>query len=116
MDFEMPVMNGPSATARLRELGCACLIVGVTGNVLSQDVEYFKEMGADAVLPKPLILEDFERLLTGSLLRRTETASGDDSDLAANPAVSKKPSPQAAELPTAAVVKVHADQPAQAPT
>jgi CheY-like chemotaxis protein len=63
MDFEMPVMNGPSATARLRELGCACLIVGVTGNVLSQDVAYFKEMGADAVLPKPLVLEDFDDLL-----------------------------------------------------
>jgi CheY-like chemotaxis protein len=63
MDFEMPVMNGPSATARLRELGCECLIVGVTGNVLSHDVAFFKEHGADAVLPKPLVLEHFEELL-----------------------------------------------------
>jgi signal transduction histidine kinase/ActR/RegA family two-component response regulator len=63
MDFEMPVMNGPSATARLRELGCACLIVGVTGNVLPHDVAFFLEHGADAVLPKPLILEEFEQLL-----------------------------------------------------
>jgi CheY-like chemotaxis protein len=63
MDFEMPVMNGPTATARLRKLGCACLIVGVTGNVLSQDVAFFKEKGANAVLPKPIVLEDFEQLL-----------------------------------------------------
>jgi CheY-like chemotaxis protein len=77
MDFEMPVMNGPSATARLRELGCACLIVGVTGNVLPHDVAYFLEMGADAVLPKPLVLEDFEQALrrarqpTAAPLRQT---------------------------------------------
>jgi CheY-like chemotaxis protein len=70
MDFEMPVMNGPSATARLRELGCECLIVGVTGNVLPHDVAFFLEHGANAVLPKPLILEDFEQLLYSSLSPR----------------------------------------------
>ena len=71
MDFEMPVMNGPTATARLREMGCRCLIVGVTGNVLPADVAYFKEHGADAVLPKPLVLEDFELLLSESIRTRT---------------------------------------------
>jgi CheY-like chemotaxis protein len=64
MDFEMPVMNGPTATARLREMGCTCMIVGVTGNVLPADVKLFIERGADKVLPKPLVLEDFEKLLT----------------------------------------------------
>jgi CheY-like chemotaxis protein len=63
MDFEMPVMNGPSATARLRELGCACLIVGVTGNVLPTDVNIFRDHGADAVLTKPLVLETLTALL-----------------------------------------------------
>ena len=67
MDFEMPVMNGPTATARLREMGCRCLIVGVTGNVLPADVAYFKEHGADAVLLKPLVLEDFELILSESI-------------------------------------------------
>jgi CheY-like chemotaxis protein len=33
MDFEMPVLNGPSATKLLREQGCTVHIVGVTGNV-----------------------------------------------------------------------------------
>ena len=62
MDFEMPVMNGPTATARLREMGCRCLIVGVTGNVLPADVAYFKEQGADAVLPKPLKISELQKL------------------------------------------------------
>jgi CheY-like chemotaxis protein len=63
MDFEMPVMNGPTATARLREMGCTCLIVGVTGNVLPDEQQYFRDCGADHVLPKPLVIEDFEQLL-----------------------------------------------------
>jgi CheY-like chemotaxis protein len=34
MDYEMPVMNGPTATKHLREMGCESYIVGVTGNVM----------------------------------------------------------------------------------
>jgi signal transduction histidine kinase len=60
MDFEMPVMNGPTATRALREMGCLCPIVGVTGNVLGADVDYFLAQGADAVLPKPLQLSALE--------------------------------------------------------
>jgi signal transduction histidine kinase len=58
MDFEMPVMNGPSATAKLRALGCTAPIIGITGNVLPADVEFFLQSGANAVLPKPLRLPD----------------------------------------------------------
>jgi CheY-like chemotaxis protein len=75
MDFEMPVMNGPTATARLREMGCTCLIVGVTGNVLPADVKLFVERGADNVLPKPLVLEDFEKLLVERKLQLSTTAA-----------------------------------------
>jgi two-component system, sensor histidine kinase len=62
MDYEMPVMNGPEATKALRENGCVALILGVTGNVLTEDIAYFKEMGADNVLPKPVqltLLDDY---------------------------------------------------------
>jgi CheY-like chemotaxis protein len=78
MDFEMPVMNGPTATARLRELGCECLIVGVTGNVLAQDVAFFIAHGADKVMPKPVILEDFERVLLQRLNQTHAAASAED--------------------------------------
>jgi CheY-like chemotaxis protein len=65
MDYEMPVMNGPTATRALRELGCMCPIVGVTGNVLGADIDYFLEQGADAVLPKPLQLSALEEVWQG---------------------------------------------------
>lgn len=54
MDFEMPVMDGPEATSRIRGHGCPAFIVGVTGNVLLEDVNFFKSKGADLVLAKPI--------------------------------------------------------------
>ena len=63
MDFEMPVMNGPTATKKLREMGCAVPVLGVTGNLLPEDIKYFKEHGADQVFGKPLNLTRFEEFL-----------------------------------------------------
>jgi two-component system, sensor histidine kinase len=60
LDYEMPVLDGPSAARRLRENRSDVLIIGVTGNVLPEDQEYFIRQGANAVLPKPL---DITRLL-----------------------------------------------------
>jgi CheY-like chemotaxis protein len=75
MDYEMPMyapppfspssspctpcsssrsMNGPTAALALREAGCHLTIIGLTGNVLQEDVDYFLAHGANAVLPKPL--------------------------------------------------------------
>jgi CheY-like chemotaxis protein len=58
MDYEMPRMNGPTATSRLRELGYSMPIIGVTGNILNADVSYFLESGANSVLPKPVVMKD----------------------------------------------------------
>jgi CheY-like chemotaxis protein len=54
MDYEMPILNGPDATKILRDSGCNVTIIGVTGNVLTEDVHFFVSMGADKVLPKPV--------------------------------------------------------------
>ena len=62
MDFEMPVMNGPTATKVIRDLGCMCFIAGVTGNVLPHDVDYFKKQGANVVIAKPLNIDAFESM------------------------------------------------------
>jgi CheY-like chemotaxis protein len=56
MDFEMPRLNGPKATLALRKRGITVPIIGVTGNVLPADTEYFINHGANAVLHKPLNL------------------------------------------------------------
>jgi len=63
MDFEMPVMNGPSAAKALREMGCTVPVLGVTGNLLPEDVKYYKEQGANDVFGKPLNLARFEEFM-----------------------------------------------------
>ena len=60
MDFVMPNMDGPSATKKIRSLGYAAPIFGVTGNTLESDVNYFLGMGADKVFAKPLNIDHFE--------------------------------------------------------
>ena len=62
MDFEMPVMNGPSAAKAIRNMGCDVFIVGVTGNLLPDDVAFFRSSGANTVLPKPFQMADLEDL------------------------------------------------------
>jgi two-component system, sensor histidine kinase len=56
MDFEMPVLNGPDTTRTLRESGYTLPIIGVTGNVLPEDVNHFLSCGANVVLSKPFDL------------------------------------------------------------
>eukprot|EP00549_Striatella_unipunctata_P011817 CAMPEP_0118722738 /NCGR_PEP_ID=MMETSP0800-20121206/31594_1 /TAXON_ID=210618 ORGANISM="Striatella unipunctata, Strain CCMP2910" /NCGR_SAMPLE_ID=MMETSP0800 /ASSEMBLY_ACC=CAM_ASM_000638 /LENGTH=434 /DNA_ID=CAMNT_0006631045 /DNA_START=84 /DNA_END=1388 /DNA_ORIENTATION=+ len=62
MDYEMPVMNGPQAAKHIRAMDASCCIVGITGNVLPDDVDYFHSCGANVVLPKPLNMQDLERV------------------------------------------------------
>jgi signal transduction histidine kinase/FixJ family two-component response regulator len=62
MDHQMPIMNGPTASRKMREMGCDAFIVGVTGNVMPDDVRFFKNAGANAVLPKPIKLSELEAL------------------------------------------------------
>mmetsp|Transcript_10354 Transcript_10354/g.14253 ORF Transcript_10354/g.14253 Transcript_10354/m.14253 type:complete len:791 (+) Transcript_10354:1774-4146(+) len=63
MDFEMPVMKGPEATQELRKMGLKQVIIGVTGNVLQEDVDHFMRSGADAVLSKPLSMDKLRATL-----------------------------------------------------
>lgn len=62
IDNEMPVMKGPDAVQKMRENGCTTLIVGITGNILPEDVAYFTKKGADHVLPKPFVIKDLEKI------------------------------------------------------
>ena len=62
----MPNLNGPLTVKQLRELGYTMIVIGVTGNVLPEDRNYFIQQGANAVLPKPLslpiLLELYDKL------------------------------------------------------
>ena len=63
MDFEMPVLNGPLATKRLRELGYTTPVIGVTGNVLPADTDFFLSHGANFVLHKPVTMSQLQATL-----------------------------------------------------
>jgi len=65
LDYEMPELNGPEAAKLIREnLRSDVFIVGITGNLLEEDVNYFLSCGANAVLPKPLNIHDLEVVLS----------------------------------------------------
>ena len=53
------VMTGLEATKAIRGLKYDGVIIGVTGNVSTEDVSSFLNHGADAVLPKPLYINAF---------------------------------------------------------
>jgi two-component system, sensor histidine kinase and response regulator len=71
MDMEMPVMDGVTATQRIRELeaqlGRRTPIVALTANVLSEQVERCLSAGMDDFLSKPIeakrLAEVFARFL-----------------------------------------------------
>eukprot|EP00607_Mallomonas_marina_P000866 CAMPEP_0182437674 /NCGR_PEP_ID=MMETSP1167-20130531/85207_1 /TAXON_ID=2988 /ORGANISM="Mallomonas Sp, Strain CCMP3275" /LENGTH=474 /DNA_ID=CAMNT_0024630677 /DNA_START=695 /DNA_END=2119 /DNA_ORIENTATION=+ len=63
MDFQMPRMNGPEAVKRIRAAGYDGVIIGITGNALQVDIDYFLAHGADKVLPKPVDIKKLEEVL-----------------------------------------------------
>ena len=71
MDFEMPVMDGPTATKAIRNLGYKNPIIGITGNVLAMDRKMFMDAGATNVLFKPLTLALFNDCIKELLLNKT---------------------------------------------
>ena len=55
MDYVMMRMNGPEAVQRMRsDLGYTGVVIGITGNALPEDLDTFRNHGADVVLTKPL--------------------------------------------------------------
>jgi CheY-like chemotaxis protein len=67
MDYMMPNMNGPTAAREIRRLGYPGLIIGVTGNALSQDMQHYITQGADAVITKPVDFVTLQRTIQGNL-------------------------------------------------
>jgi signal transduction histidine kinase/ActR/RegA family two-component response regulator len=63
IDFVMPNMDGPTATNEIRAMGYTAPIFGVTGNILTSDIDYFIGCGADRVLGKPLNMSIFRSFI-----------------------------------------------------
>jgi len=68
MDIQMPVMDGLSATAKIREkeqsTGEHIPIIAMTANTMKGDREKYLEAGMDDFVPKPIIKEELYSTLT----------------------------------------------------
>lgn len=68
MDNQMPRMNGPDACKIIRNTNKLIPIIGVTGNILDDDVSHFISCGANEVLGKPTKKDDLETILLKYLI------------------------------------------------
>lgn len=63
MDNTMLVMHGPQAAQVMRSAGFKGRIIGVTGNVLPQDVKDYIQHGADYIMGKPVRINELKQIL-----------------------------------------------------
>jgi CheY-like chemotaxis protein len=67
MDMQMPVMDGYTATGRLRDSGVTVPIVALTANAMVEDEERCLKAGCSDFLAKPVNLDDLLRLVAKRL-------------------------------------------------
>lgn len=60
--FHRQVMNGPDAAKEIRKISPETNIVGITGNMLREDVALFKASGANEVMGKPFKMQRLDEI------------------------------------------------------
>ncbi len=68
MDNLMPIMPGQEACKKMRKIGFAGLIFGLTGHSMTQDIIDYRQAGADHIFTKPLDLVELKGVLLESAL------------------------------------------------
>lgn len=81
MDVQMPVMDGPTAAAAIRAEEAATgrtptPIIALTANVMTHQIEDYRRIGMDAVVGKPIQMDELLRAM-GRILEDHETAMAD---------------------------------------
>jgi signal transduction histidine kinase/response regulator RpfG family c-di-GMP phosphodiesterase len=63
MDIHMPVMDGLEAANKMTELGVTTPIVALTANIMSNDLDLYKENGISDYIGKPFTSQDLWKCL-----------------------------------------------------
>ncbi len=71
MDINMPVMGGVEATRLIRAGGASkdVRIIALTAHVLDQDTQFYREVGMNGVVSKPISRRNIRRVLGGKTAR-----------------------------------------------
>jgi CheY-like chemotaxis protein/HPt (histidine-containing phosphotransfer) domain-containing protein len=109
MDVQMPVMDGMTATRRLREAGCTTPIVALTANVMTGATDGLAQAGFTDYEAKPVVVDSLlatlGRLLGGERVAPDQDGAGPEEALpnAGTAPVTALPRPAANDAPAAAI-------------
>ncbi|KAH7102227.1 hypothetical protein BKA62DRAFT_121650 [Auriculariales sp. MPI-PUGE-AT-0066] len=77
LDNYMPNASGEEVIRQVRDAGRDDLVVGCTGNALTEDQASYLEAGVDRILTKPIMLKDLKTFLQVALARRAQQHPSD---------------------------------------
>jgi len=77
MDHLMPEMDGIETTKRIRDLGYTKPIIALTANTLSNQEDFFQANGIDALLSKPIEINNLDLILNRFICKEKRTKNAD---------------------------------------